>query len=225
MVPLVLAAAASPMCAQSSFPAEAVTYRTNTTLVERGGEWTPLTVKMTMPGGIQVFTNGTFRVNEGKVRRIKEEQMLRSDGYLLNPDGSIMPVFDHITLSGGAAMVFKDGEGSALAAPLTLADGSVINPDGSYARPSGRYSRLVNGQFLTLEGVPLGGLDTISFRDGKVVVHKSGATIPLQSANVIMGMYDGTRVRGDGFISYRDGTTAQMTEGQILTVPGVRASW
>ena len=122
-------------------------------------------------------------------------------------------------------MVFKDGEGSPLAAPLTLADGSVINPDGSYARPSGRYSRLVNGQFLTLEGVPLGGLDTISFRDGKVVVHKSGATIPLQSANVIMGMYDGTRVRGDGFISYRDGTTAQMTEGQILTVPGVRASW
>jgi hypothetical protein len=76
-----------------------------------------------------------------------------------------------------------------------------------------------------LEGASLAGLDTISFRNGKVVVYKTGAVIPLQSPAVIMGMYDGTRVRGDGFITFHDGTTTQLSEGQIITAPGVRASW
>ena len=69
------------------------------------------------------------------------------------------------------------------------------------------------------------GLDTISFRNGKVVVYKSGALIPLSSPNIIMGMYDGTRVRGDGLVTSRDGTTSQLTEGQTITVEGVRAGW
>ena len=82
---------------------------------------------------------------------------------------------------GARVMVFKDGEGEALADPLTLPDGSVINPDGFYTRPGGGYSRLVDGQLLTLEGASLAGLDTISFRNGRVVVYKAGALIPLQS--------------------------------------------
>ena len=125
---------------------------------------------------------------------MKEGQVLRADGYLLNPDGSTTPVCDHIAMIGARVMVFKDGEGEALADPLTLPDGSVINPDGFYTRPGGGYSRLVDGQLLTLEGASLAGLDTISFRNGRVVVYKAGALIPLQSPNVIMGMYDGTRV-------------------------------
>jgi hypothetical protein len=155
---------------------------------------------------------------------LKEGQILREDGFLLNPDGSTMPVCDHLALSGARVMVFKDGDSEALAAPLTLPDASIINPDGTYAH-AGRTSRLVDGQLVTLEGASLAGLDTISFRNGKVVVYKTGAVIPLQSRDVIMGMYDGTRVKGDGFITFHDGTTRQMTEGQIITAPGVRASW
>ena len=71
------------------------------------------------------------------------------------------------------------------------------------------------------------GLDTISFRNGKVVVYKSGALIPLPSPNVIRGMYDGTRVRGDGFITFPDGHTAQMAEGETghSELPILRVDW
>jgi hypothetical protein len=139
-----------------------------------------------------------------------------------------MPVFDHIAMTKGRVMVFKDGEGEALSAPLTLPDSSVINPDGSYWRPAGAYGRrgrLGEGRLLTLEGATLAGLDTISFRNGKVVVYQTGTFITLQAANQVMGMYDGTRVRGDGFVTFRDRTTTQLTEGQIIAVPGARADW
>jgi hypothetical protein len=214
--------------AQTNSSAEAVTCRANTSLLQRGGELRPLTAEMTMPGGIEVFTNGTFRVKEGKTRALKEGEVLRADGYLLKPDGSVMPVFDHLAVSKGRVMVFKDGEGEALSAPLTLPDGSIINPDGSYWRPSGSYgrrSRLGEGRLLTLEGTALAGLDTISLRNGKVVVHKSGALIPLQFSNQTISMYDGTRVRGDGLITSPGGTTTQLAEGQTIAVPGARADW
>jgi hypothetical protein len=220
-----VAANAELLFAQANSSAEAVTCRTNTTLLVQGGEWTPLTNEVTMPGDIEVFTNGTFRISEGKERHLQEGQILRADGYLWNPDGSIMPVFDHIAMSKGTVMVFKDGEGEALTSTLTLPDGTGINPDGSYVRASGRRSRLADGQLLTLEGTPMNGLDTISFSNGRVVVYKSGALIPLQSPVVTMGMSDGSRVRGDGYIISRDGTTTQMTEGQTITMPGVRVGW
>jgi hypothetical protein len=226
IIQLVLLASSGLLFAQASPSGEAVTCRTNRTLLQQSGGWTLLTNEMTMPGGIKVFTNGTFRVNDGKIRLLKEGQILRADGNLLSADGSIMPVLDHIAMTKGSVMVFKDGEGQALAATLTLSDGSVINPDGSYSRPSGRRSRLVDGQLLTLQGAPLAGLDTISLRNGKVVVYRAGALIPLESANVNMGMYDGTRVNGEGVITSRDGTTTtRLTEGQIITVEGVRADW
>ena len=211
--------------AQANSSLEAVTCLTNRTLLQRGAGWTLLESPMTMPGGIKVFTNGTYQVNEGKNRHLEAGQLLRADGFLLNTDGSAMPAFDHIVMSNGKVMVFKDGEGEGLTTALTLPDGSIINPDGSYSRPYLRRSRLVDGQLLTLEGVPMPGLDTISFRNGKVVVYKSGALIPLSSPNIIMGMYDGTRVRGDGLVTSRDGTTSQLTEGQTITVEGVRADW
>ncbi len=225
---LFVAANSGLLFAQANSSAEAVTCHTNTTLLQRGGELTPLTEAMTMPGGIEVFTNGTFRVKQGKTRLLKEGQVLRAEGYLLEPDGSTTPVFDHIAMTKGRVMVFKDGEGEALSAPLTLPDGSVINPDGSYWRPAGSYgrrSRLAEGRLLTLEGAALTGLDTISLRNGKVVVYQSGAFIPLRASSQVMGMHDGTRVQGDGSVTLRDHTTTQLTEGQTITVPGLRADW
>jgi hypothetical protein len=40
-----------------------------------------------------------------------------------------------------------------------------------------------------------------------------------------MGMYDGTRVRGDGLVTFPDGSTTQLADGQIITLAGVRADW
>ena len=172
-----------------------------------------------------MFTNGTFRVSQGKTRHLQEGQLLRPDGYLLNPDGSIMPVCDHIAMSGSKVVVFKDGEGEALTDTLVLPDGTGINPDGTYLRPNGRRSRLVDGQLLTLEGASIRRLDTITLRNGQVVVYKSGVLIPLKAPYEIMGMYDGTRVRGDGLVTSKEGTTSHLTEGQTITVEGVRADW
>ena len=225
IIQVYLAANAGLLFAQANFATEGVTCRTNRSLVQHGAELTLLTAEMTMPGGIKVLTNGTFQVNGGKARLLKDGQIIRADGYLLNPDGSTMPVWDHFAMSGSTVKVFRDGEGEALTATLTLPDGSAINPDGSYVRPNGRRSRLVDGQLVTLAGASLNGLDTISLRNGRAVVYKAGTVIPVQSPTVIMGMYDGTRVRGDGLITFQDGTKAQLAEGQTITVTGLRAGW
>lgn len=225
VIQFLLAANAGLLFAQSNSATEGVTCRTNRTLLKRGGELSLLQDEMTLPGGIVVFTNGTFRINKSKERQLNEGQILRPDGYLLNPDGSIMPAFDHITMSGPKVMVFKDGQGEPLTDTLVLPDGTGINPDGSYVRGSGRRSRLVDGQLLTLEGASMRGLDTITLRDGRVVVCKSGRLIQLESPLQTMGMYDGSRVRGDGLITSRDGTTSKLAEGQTITVEGVRTEW
>jgi hypothetical protein len=73
--------------------------------------------------------------------------------------------------------------------------------------------------------VAINRFDTITYNDGRVVVYKSGAIIPLQNREVIMGMYDGSKIRGDGQITWSDGILSQMTNGQLIVVQGVRASW
>src|ERR1035441_10740240 len=82
VIEFLLAANAGLLFAQSSFFTEGVTCRTNRTVLQRGSERTLLEAKMKMPGGIEVFTNGTFRVNEGKTRHLQEGQLLRPDGNL-----------------------------------------------------------------------------------------------------------------------------------------------
>ena len=219
-----LAGNAVLLFAQANSSTTAVTCLTNRTLLQHGGEWTLVESQMTMPGGIKVFTNGTFQVNEGKTRHLEAGQILRADGFLLNPDGSVMPVFDHIAMSYGRVVIFKDGEGEGLTTVLTSPDGSTINPDGSYVRGT-RRSRLVDGQLLTLEGASMCGLDSITLSNGKVVVYKSGALIRLESPVQIMGLCDGSRVRADGLVTARDGTTTRLTEGQTATVEGLRGNW
>jgi hypothetical protein len=202
-----------------------VTYQTNTTLLHEAGGWVPLTHDLDLQRGITVFTNGTFRLNEGKPRKLKEGQILRADGFLLNPDGSTLPVIDHISMHG-SVRVFKDGEGTPLAGSITLSDGSVVESDGSYTRPNARRSRLRDGQLVALDGTPIDGIDTISYKNGQVAACKSGTMISLQPApNIILGMFDGTRVSGDGAILAFDGSRRQLAEGEVLAVPGVRAEW
>src|SRR5437899_7881925 len=68
-----------------------VMWRTNTALLQAGDEWDPLPQDLTMPGDIKVFINGTFQIDDGRPRQLKEGQMLRGDGYLISEDGSTMP--------------------------------------------------------------------------------------------------------------------------------------
>ena len=44
-------------------------------------------------------------------------------------------------------------------------------------------------------------------------------------ANKTLGMFDGTRVNAQGLVTSTDGNSLQLTEGQTVTVPGVRASF
>jgi len=225
MAGLVLVAGVAPVFADMDAPAGSVICRTNRTLVQSDGAWTLATAATTMPGGITISTNGTFRVNDGKTRLLQDGQVLRPDGNLLSPDGTIVPVIDHIAMAGSNVMVFRDGDGQPLTETFTLPDGSAINPDGSYTRSTERRSRLVDGQMVTLDGALIPGLDTIRFSNGKATVYKSGTLITLQAPNVIMGMYDGTRVSSDGLVTLPDGSIEQLTEGQIITVGGVRPDW
>jgi hypothetical protein len=225
VIQMLLGASTGLLLAQSNYGGDSVTCRTNTTQFGQGGEYVLLTNTMKLARGIEVFTNCTFRVNEGKERPLREGQVLRADGFLLDPDGSIGPVRDHIEMTKGVVTIYKDGNASPLTSTLTLPDGTGINSDGSYARSSGRRSRLADGQLLTLEGTAIQGFDTISMRRGKVFVYKSGTLLPLESAVVIMGMADGTRIRGDGVMTSPSGTTSQLAEGQILIFPALRRDW
>jgi len=224
IISALLTANARLVLAQGDAPADAVSCRTNRTLLESDGQLALLKGELSFSHDIKVFTNCTFKVNNGKVRALQEGQRLRSDGNLLQADGSIQPVFDHLAMTAGAVRLFQDGEGQALAERFTMPDGSMISPDGSYTRPTGRRSRLVDGQILALDGTVIPSQDTITLRDGQVVVSKSGTLLTLKS-NEIMGLDDGRRVRGDGVILERDGSSTKLTEGEPVVVEGVRADW
>jgi len=210
--------------AQADASTEAVSCRTNRTLLESDGQLALLKGELSFSHDIKIFTNCTFQVNNGKTRSLEEGQRLRADGNLLQADGSIQPAFDHIAMTAGAARLFKDGEGQALAETFTLPDGSSIKPDGSYTRPNGRRSRLVDGQVIALDGTAIPSQDTLTLRDGRVVISKSGTLITLQ-ANQIMGLDDGRRVRGDGVILERDGSSTKLEDGQTMVVEGLKADW
>jgi hypothetical protein len=221
---LLLAANTSLVFAQGG-ASTVVLWRTNTVLLQAGNGWEPLPQDLTMPGDIKVLTNGTFQIAAGKIRELKEGQMLRGDGYLINADGSTMPVVDHIAMKGSVAIV-KDGESQPSGGSLTLPDGTTIQPDGEYVRPNGRRARLRDGQNITLDGsAQIQGLDTITLKNGTVYVFKAGNLIALNAPNVIMGMFDNSRVTAQGSLQMPDGSTKQLADGETVIVPGVRADW
>jgi hypothetical protein len=202
-----------------------VLWRTNTALVQVRDQWEPIAEDLTMPGDIKVFTNGTFQIDEGKPRQLTEGQMLRGDGYLINEDGSTMPVSDHIAMKGGVVVV-KDGEEQRPQGTKTLPEGTLLEADGEYVRPNGRRSRLRDGQYIMLDGSgQIPGLDTISFKNGTVRVFKAGILIEMNASNVIMGMFDGSKITAQGVLMGLDGSSRQIADGEMVLVPGVRADW
>ena len=201
-----------------SVAAERVMKKDGKVLATSGGQSGVLTKPVLFPGDVLVNTNGTFTVKKGKLRELREGQTLTMDGVLYNPDGSVTPVVDHITMRGGRVYVVKDGDAAPLTQNMALPDGSVLRVDGTI-QTGGRLRRLLDGNVLTIEGTPLQAKDTINMKDGKVFVFKDGAQYNLQPAQ-IMVMNDGTRVQGNGTVTSRDGKVATLKNGDALVVDG-----
>lgn len=206
--------------AQGSGPIEGVTKSQGQLVILLSGNRFPLTNDTSLPFGVLVTTNGTFTVEKGKPRDLLEGQVIRSDGNLLNPDGTLMPVFDHLAMKWGKVVVVVDGQSEALAAPKPLADGSTLYPDGAQVLPGGRRLRLVDGQLLKPDGAWLPVKDTITLKDGKVYVQKDGALLSLKPFQ-IMGLSDGTKVQGDGTVTRFGGQVIKLEEAQTILVDGV----
>ncbi|HAV64723.1 MAG TPA: hypothetical protein DCY13_20445 [Verrucomicrobiales bacterium] len=184
------------------------------------GGFTP-TNSVVLPFDVKVRTNLTFTVSGGKARKLQEGQTIRKDGTLQSPDGSVMPVVDHVAVKNGQVVIVKDGERSKLDSPTRLADGSRIEPDGTMVSPGGSRTRLLDGQLFKLSGESFPATDTATLMDGQVVLQKDGSKIQLRTTQMMM-MSDGTKVHGNGRVEYRDGRTLQLAEGQTIRTEGVR---
>ncbi len=185
-----------------------------------GKSFTP-TNSVALPYGVKVMTNLTFTVNAGRERKLMEGQILNKDGMLQSPDGSLVPVMDHITQKDGKVTLVKEGVASVLEGETKLADGSIVMADGTYIEKSGRRTRLLDGQLIKLDGAALPATDTATLTAGKVVIQKDGSQLTLRLAQSIM-MADGTKILGDGTVINSDGSTAKLVEGEVLKIEGVR---
>src|SRR5262245_42890089 len=92
-------------------------------MVKRESGVTVATNKVELPLAILVKTNGVFTVKNGKERRFREGQVLGADGMLTSPDGTVVPVIDHLVLKQGRLMQVKDGESLPVTGEVALGDG------------------------------------------------------------------------------------------------------
>ena len=178
------------------------------------------TNEIVFPGDLKIKTNGVFTVKGGKERQLKQEQILAPDGMLTSPDGTVVPVQDHLAMVNGRMQLVKDGDATPLAAEYRLPDGSRVKPGGEIIQPNGAVRRMLDGQTTRLDGTSIPATDTASLQNGKVTLFKDGGRVVLRRDQV-MAMSDGTRVSGDGKVVRPDGRTEMLKEGQILKLPGV----
>ena len=205
--------------AENSTPAERVTFKSAKVLASTGGTLMETTNNITLPNDVTVMTNGVFTVGKGKSRQMREGQVIDAQGMLTSPDGTVVPVFDHITLRKGRVQVVTDGEIKILSGEYALADGGKVLADGTIRR-GGSLQRLLDGQLLKLDGNVVAVTDTISVTGGKVVLYKDGGKVDVRRGQVI-SMADGTRVNGDGTVIHPNGTRVILKEGDTLKIPGV----
>jgi hypothetical protein len=189
-------------------------------LVE-GGKESPLQQNVLLTDNLLVATNGTFRVGSGKERALKEGQTLNKDGLLMGTDGSITPVWDHLTMRRGALVQVKDGEVTPVTKDVTMSDGTRIGRDGTMRLPNGSLKRFLDGQILTLDGRFAGAADSATLKNGQVVVQKDGTQFTIRRDQTLM-MNEGTRVLGNGTVISPDGKSSKLQEGEVRTFQGVR---
>lgn len=209
------------VCAQDAIPVESVAFKDGKVMIPQDGKTVETTNDVTLPGGIYVATNGVFTLNKGKERQLMEGQSIDSSGMITGADGSVAPVADHLVLKGGRLKLVKDGAATSVS-DFALPDGSRVSGDGTIHGRDGRIRRLLDGQLLTLDGKAAPTTDTISLRNGKVVLFKDGGTVELRKGQT-MAMSDGTKVTGDGLITKPDGSKSTIKEGETVKLSGVVA--
>jgi hypothetical protein len=219
---LLLTGIAASLCARAEEPGKVgrVMRKDGQTVVVKGGAMLPLEEEVTFPNDLKVFTNGTYVVKQGKPRELKEGQSLGADGMLTSLDGSILPVFDHVTLKQGRVQVMRDGVLKPLTGEETFGDGVRVSPDGYVLTKTGRRVRLLDGQLFRLDGGEVPAKDSITFKGGKVTVQKDGSVLSVPPRGSIM-MNDGTKVFGDGTVVPKEGAPRKLAEGETLTIEGV----
>jgi hypothetical protein len=206
--------------AQVDRSVDGVQYRGGQVYCLRGDDLEPLQAEtIKLPFNVKVTTNGTFKVGEGKERKLGEGQIIRSDGWLVN-HGSVQPVFDHLAMLEGKAWLVRDGHASVLTGPMTLTNNWTINPDEECLFPGGASTRLTDGELFRLDGTALPAKDGATLINGRVVMQRDGALIPLQP-NQVTGMNDGSRVSGDGTVTRRDGSITRLVEGRTVLFDGI----
>jgi hypothetical protein len=211
---------AASTLADSMVATEYVQKQKDKVILASEGQETELQTEVLFPFGIKIQTNGTFTVNNGKERTLAEGQKLGKDGMLSSLDGTLVPVMDHVAHKNGRVTVYRDGDGQVLNAPLSLEDGTRVMPDGMVTRSSGKTIRLMDGQMILLTGVAVPARDTITLRNGKVVVQKDGSPLTLVPTQTLM-MNDGTKVFGNGTVQMLDGKSVTLVEGQIIVIQGI----
>jgi hypothetical protein len=217
---LTLLATGVAYAAETITTAEKVQFKDRKILAWLNGTPVETTNKVEFPLNIIVETNGTFTVEGGRVRALQDGDILGRDGMLLRPDGSITPVMDHVTLNRGQVLRAEDGEAAAPATPLQLGDGTVIRPDRKVLTPTGSASWLQDGELLQPGGGTYPARDTITMRNGQVLVQKDGSMISVGASRSIM-MNNGTKVMGDGTVISFNGERRTLTEGEVLPIEGI----
>lgn len=207
--------------AGDSSPVKSVLFRDGqVTVVREDGNRAAATNTIAFPGSIQVMTNGTFTVGEGRKRKLASGDSLGADGNLTSPDGTVTPVADHIVMKRGRLMLVKDGDSAPVTSEVSLGNGSRVKPDGSVTGSDGRVSRMLDGQIARLSGAAIPTTDTVTVKNGVVSLQKDGGRVTLRRGQSIM-MSDGTKVLGDGTVIKPDGTKTKVAEGAIHKVTGV----
>jgi len=200
---------------------KSVQFKNGTVLVTlQSGDTQTATNEITLPEDIKVMTNGVFTVKGGKKRNLRDRQSLDADGNLTSPDGTVEPVTDHVVMKRGRLMLVKDGESKPATGEIKLADGSRIRPDGTITGADGRIRRMLDGQIYKFSGEAISTTDTVTKKDGKVVLQKDGGRVTLKPGQTMM-MSDGTKVTADGTVIRPDGSRSKVGEGEILKLPGV----
>ena len=202
--------------------AKSVQFKNGAVLVTlESGDTQTATNEIALPESIKVMTNGTFTVGSGKKRNLKEGQILDAEGNLTSPDGTVVPVFDHVVLKGGRLMLVKDGDSTQATGEVRLGDGTRIRPDGTITGADGRIRRMLDGQICKFSGESIATTDTVTVKDGQVILQKDGGRVTLRPGQTIM-MSDGTKVYADGTLLRADGSRSKVGEGQIVKLPGVQ---
>jgi len=220
IVALCLSVGLTAVGAEIVTKAESATFKKGRVLYPDQGTQVEATNDLSVASDVIIHTNGVFNVKKGKDRQMLEGQIIDAQGMMTSPDGSVVPVVDHLVVKGGRVQLVKDGDGSPLAGEYALPDGSRISPDGSIKGRDGRLRRMLDGQLLKLDGSAIPVTDTVSLKGGKVVLYKDGANMELRRGQ-FMAMSDGSRVGGDGTVVRPNGTKVTLKEGEILKLPGV----